>query len=38
VAIAVYVKGSRKVSGPDLESTIAQMARAVYDHFLFGNR
>lgn len=36
LAIAVYVKGSSKVSGPDLEASIAQMARAVYDYFLFG--
>lgn len=36
LAIAVYVKGSSKISGPDLESTIAQMARSVYDYFLYG--
>jgi len=36
VAIAVYVKGSSKIQGPDLEATIAQIARAVYDYFLYG--
>jgi beta-lactamase class A len=35
-AIAVYIKKSAKVGGPDLEATIAQVARAVYDAFLFG--
>jgi beta-lactamase class A len=36
VAIAVYIKKSDKVSGPALESTIAQIARAAYDYFLYG--
>jgi beta-lactamase class A len=35
VAIAVYVKQSAKVQGPDLEAAIAQAARAVYDYFLY---
>lgn len=35
LALAVYVKGSSKISGPDLEATIAQASRAVYDHFLY---
>ena len=37
LAIAVYVKGSSKVGGADLEASIAQVARGVYDSFLFGN-
>jgi beta-lactamase class A len=36
VAIAVYIKGSTKLGGPDLEATIAQISRAVYDAFLYG--
>lgn len=35
VAIAVYIKESAKVEGADLEATIAQVARGVYDYFLF---
>ncbi len=35
VAIAAYVKRSTKVQGPDLEATVAQASRAVYDYFLF---
>jgi beta-lactamase class A len=35
VAIAVYIKKSVKRGGPDLEGTIAQASRAVYDYFLF---
>jgi beta-lactamase class A len=35
LAIAAYVKKSAKVSGPDLEATIAQAARALYDFFLY---
>ena len=37
VAIAAYVKKSTKVQGPDLEATVAQAARAVYDYFVFAN-
>ena len=37
VAVALYIKGSTKVEGPDLEATIAQSARAIYDYFLYGN-
>ena len=37
VAIAAYVKKSTKVQGPDLEATVAQASRAVYDYFLFGS-
>ncbi len=36
LAIAAYVKKSTKIQGPDLEATIAQAARAVYDYFIFG--
>jgi beta-lactamase class A len=36
VALAVYIKKSEKVSGAPLESTIAQIARAAYDYFLYG--
>ena len=35
VAIAAYVKKSSKIEGPDLEKTIAQASRAVYDYFLY---
>ena len=35
VAIAVYIKESTKVEGADLEGTIAQIARGVYDYFVF---
>lgn len=35
VAIAIYVRESAKVEGADLEATIAQIARSVYDYFLF---
>jgi beta-lactamase class A len=35
LALTVYIKKSTKIQGPDLEATIAQAARAVYDHFLF---
>jgi beta-lactamase class A len=35
VAIAAYVKKSAKIEGPDLERTIAQASRAVYDYFLY---
>ena len=35
VAIAAYVKKSAKIEGPDLEKTIAQASRAVYDYFLY---
>lgn len=35
VAIAAYVKRSTKIQGPDLEATVAQASRAVYDYFLF---
>ncbi len=37
VAIAAYVKKSTKVQGPDLEATVAQASRAVYDYYLFGS-
>ena len=36
-AIAAYVKKSSKIQGPDLEATVAQASRAVYDYFVFGN-
>ncbi len=35
VALAVYIKESRKVQGADLEATIAQIARAVHDYFVY---
>lgn len=35
LAIAVYIRESSKVEGADLEATIAQVARTVYDYFLF---
>lgn len=35
VAIAVYVKGSSKIEGPDLEGAIAHASRSVYDYFLY---
>jgi beta-lactamase class A len=35
LAIAVYVKGSQKIQGPDLEAAIAHAARASYDYFLY---
>ncbi len=38
MAIAVYVKKSAKLSGADLEATIAQSARALYDYFLYTDR
>jgi beta-lactamase class A len=38
LAVAAYVKKSAKVSGPDLEATIAQSARALYDYFLYSDR
>ena len=34
LAIAIYVKDSKKVEGPDLDAAIAQTARAVYDYFV----
>ena len=37
MAIAIYIKKSVKIEGPDLEGTIAQIARAVYDAFLYGD-
>lgn len=37
LALVVYIKGSSKIQGPDLEGTIAQIARGVYDYFLFGS-
>jgi beta-lactamase class A len=36
VAIAVYIKDSEKRGGPDVEATIAQVSRSVYDAFLYG--
>jgi beta-lactamase class A len=36
VALAVFVKGSRRPSA-DVEPVIAQIARAVYDYFLFAD-
>ena len=36
VALAIFVKGSRRPSA-DVEPVIAQIARAVYDYFLFVN-
>lgn len=38
LAIAVYIKGSTKVEGPDLDAAIAHTARAVYDYFVLGGR
>lgn len=38
LAIAVYVKGSRRLQGPPLENAIAQSARAVYDYFLYSSK
>ncbi|MGE0442948.1 MAG: class A beta-lactamase [Gemmatimonadales bacterium] len=35
LAVAIYVKQSAKVEGPDLEAAIAQTARALYDRFLY---
>lgn len=35
LAIAVYIKRSSKIEGPALEATIAQIARAAYDYFVF---
>jgi beta-lactamase class A len=35
VAIALYLKGSSKIEGKDLEDALAQSARAVYDWYLF---
>lgn len=35
VAVALYLKGSSKIEGKDLEDALAQSARAVYDFFLF---
>jgi beta-lactamase class A len=35
VAIALYLKGSSKIEGKDLEDALAQSARAVYDWFLY---
>lgn len=37
LAIAAYVKKSTKIQGPDLEATIAQASRALYDYFVFSN-
>ena len=37
MAIAIYIKKSVKVEGPDLEGTVAQIARAAYDAFLYGD-
>ena len=37
LAIAAYVKKSTKIQGPDLEATIAQASRALYDYFVLGN-
>jgi beta-lactamase class A len=37
LAIAAYVKKSAKVQGPDLEATIAQASRALYDFFLYSD-
>lgn len=37
LAIAVYVKKSAKIQGPDLDAAIAQASRAVYDYFLYSN-
>jgi len=34
LAIAIYVKDSKKVEGPDLDTAIAQTARAIYDYFV----
>ena len=38
LAIAIYVKGSRRIQGPPLENAIAQSARAVYDYFLYSSK
>jgi beta-lactamase class A len=35
LALAVYVKKSAKVQGPDLDAAIAQSSRALYDYFLY---
>jgi beta-lactamase class A len=35
VAIALFLKKSSKIEGKDLEETLAQSARAVYDYFLY---
>ena len=35
VAVALYLKGSSKIQGKDLDDTLAQSARAVYDYFLY---
>jgi len=35
VAMALYLKQSSKIEGKDLEDTLAQSARAVYDYFLY---
>lgn len=35
VAVALYLKNSSKIEGRDLEATLAQSARAIYDYFLF---
>jgi beta-lactamase class A len=37
LAVAAYVKKSAKIQGADLEATIAQSARALYDYFLYSN-
>jgi beta-lactamase class A len=35
VAVALYLKKSSKIEGKDLEETLAQAARSVYDYFLY---
>ncbi len=37
LAIAVYLKNSSKIEGDDLDHTIAQAARSVYDAFLYSS-
>jgi beta-lactamase class A len=35
VAVALFLKQSSKIEGKDLEETVAQSARAIYDYFLY---
>ena len=35
VAVALYLKGSSKIEGKDLDDALAQSARAIYDYFLY---
>ena len=38
VAVALYLKKSSKVAGKDLDDTLAQASRAVYDYFLYSSK